>query len=271
MQTISRYFACVNRENPTRIAPEASIQWRRVRGLNRDMKALALTLLLVLLSITLQAGVLFTYNSVNVSTGVLCTFRLDTSGGYELLQAITETSRAARLTNHVVGVIADVRPILAEVKEIADNDWLIDAKLPSKDHRRTVDTGEMVTLLLITYNDAFVEMRPLTAYTNLLHKFDTLILACRRSPIKSTKNEGIILAPACVETFNECPLTVTDPYACIALPNLNAVLTEEEYNALRKGGQLNRISAFCNNSEALITSAMTLTSKGNVTLLRDLK
>jgi hypothetical protein len=216
----------------------------------------------------LQAGVVFTYNNVNISTGTLTLFRLDTAGGFELIQGESKNDATVAVTNHVCGDGVDVQPFLADLKQLSQDRWLIDGKPPQKDPRR-VEAGDMLTVILGTYNDNFVELRPLTGYTNVVGRFDQLIqkLAKRN---KCNQGAGILYTTRYVGTFNEQPAVLTDPYAVIGLPWLNHVFTSDEYDAMRKGGEMQKLTYSLKDRVVAITEMMKMVSTNGQTTLQDI-
>jgi hypothetical protein len=74
-----------------------------------------------------------------------------------------------------------------------------------------------------------------------------------------------------VGNFDDKPLTVTDPYALMALPQLNRVFTDAEYDKMRKGGQMDKISIYCKGKDTPIMAAISLTTRDGKTLLQDVK
>jgi len=214
-------------------------------------------------------GVLFTFNGVNVIKGTVTLFRLELNGSYELIQATSKDRSAAVVTNHVIGSGVDTRPLLAEVKDLADRHWLQNGKAPVHDHQRTVDTGDMITLLLVTYSGAFVEMRPLTSYPSLLHRFDALIEELSRTGTPSGIHNGILLTAEYVGTFDERIATVTDPYGIMGIPYLNKVFTPDDYTRVRQGGRFAHLKANFGDRAVSVTAEITLTPHGGEVWLQD--
>jgi len=234
------------------------------------MKHLRLWILLLLSPALSRAGVLFTYNCVNISDGTITLFRLDTSGSHELIEATTKDRTAATMTNHVCGTGVDVQPFLAAVKQLAESNWLADGNPPKQDPARRA-AGDMLTVLLVTYNDSFVELRPLTGYTNIVKRFDGLIKELGKNAKKSDKNDGLVFTTSYIGTFDEAPVMLTDPYAMIGMPWLNKVFTPDEYDAMRRGGEMDKLTYSMPGRTVPITSTMTLQTTKSQTVMQDVK
>jgi hypothetical protein len=218
-----------------------------------------------------HAAILFTYTCVNTATGAITMLRLDDSGGYEVIEATSKDSRAAILTNHVAGAGVDMRPFLSEVERLAHEEWLVDGKPIPQVRSHTATNGDSATVLLITYSGAFAEMRPVSVYTNLMQRFDDLIKNVSQTGPKCERNEGLLITSCYVGNFDDKPVTLTDPYALIALPHLNQVFTDAEYDKMRKGGQLDKISIYSKGKDTPITAAISLTTLDGKILLQDVE
>ena len=162
-------------------------------------------------------------------------------------------------------------PFLSEVKRLAHEEWLVGGKPIAQVRSHTATNGDSGTMLLITYSGAFAEMRPVSAYTNLLQQFGDLIKNLSQTGQKCGRNDGLLITSSYVGNFDDKPLTVTDPYALVALPQLNRVFTDAEYDKMRKGGQLDKISIYCKGKDTPITAAIPLTTRDGKTLLQDVK
>ena len=237
----------------------------------RFMKRAFFAAWLLLAPLLSHAGILFTYNCVNTATGAITILRLDDLGGYEVIEATSKDSRAAILTNHVAGAGVDMGPFLSEVKRLAHEEWLVGGKPIAQVRSHTAMNGDSVTMLLITYSGAFAEMRPVSAYTNLVQRCGDLIKNLSQTGQKCGRNDGILITSSYVGNFDDKPLTVTDPYALVALPQLNRVFTDAEYDRMRKEGQLDKISIYSKGKDTPITAAISLTTRDGKTLLQDVK
>ena len=164
-----------------------------------------------------------------------------------------------------------MRPFLSEVERLAHEEWLVDGKPIPQVRSHTATNGDSVTMLLITYSGAFAEMRPVSAYTNLVQRCGDLIKNLSQTGQKCGRNDGLLITSCYVGNFDDKPLTVTDPYALIALPQLNRVFTDAEYDKMRKGGQMDKISIYCKGKDTPITAAISLTTRDGKTLLQDVK
>lgn len=228
------------------------------------------SLLSLLVGINTYGAILFTYNNVEMDSGKITIFRLETNGKFELLEANTVDRYGATVTNHVEGAGLNTQSLIGEIKAAAAQAWMIDGQTPVKDRKAAMRTGLMPTLIMVSWSDSFVEMRPLTEYPKILAAVEALKDQALQTGRPSNKT-GIMLLPCNVGAFDDRVFTMTDPYAPMAAPLLEKVLTQEEYDTKRNGGEFNRLTGSSGNTTQGVISAMTLTPIDGRVVLKDVK
>ena len=212
-----------------------------------------------------DSGIVFAYNCVNVSTGNITLFRIQTDGTFELMEAVTASSRSASLTNHCQGKSPYIGLLLNAVNLLAKEQW------PTPKANKNWASGDMPTLLLVSWTPKFVELRPLTSYPTLLPILHAILEEARSSGITCKNNDGIILTPSFVGTFDEKPVVLQDPYAVLGLPNVNRLYTNNDYTKMRKGGNLGKLNIKVAGRNVAITTEMQCITKGGTTEISDIK
>jgi hypothetical protein len=231
---------------------------------NKTATKVVLTVVLGLLHSSLLAGVVFFYTNVNINDGTLSLMRVTPTGEFELIEVLSIGNNLGQVTNHTASAGLPMGKIKREVQGLMQTDWLVDGIMPKRNGQYSIDTGNLPNLLMCTWSDSTVEIRPLNQYTNIVNDFRRLQ---QLAESKTTcTNTGYILTPLYVGSVNDNPVTITDPYGNIYIPDIGKVLTEEQ--VLNQGGKAAmKIMGYEGHNVTLVTTPMLIRTEGTNTVI----
>ena len=227
------------------------------------LKKLAI-LSLILAPSSIFAGVVFFFTNVNINDGTLSIMRVTPSGSFELIEAVSVGYNLAQVTNHTAGVDLPLGKVKREISTLIQQNWKVNGEIPVRDGKYSIDTGNLPNLLMCTWSDTLVELRPLNQYTNLV--FDFLKLQQVAEAKDTATNTGYILTPLYAGSVNDHPITITDPYGTVFIPKIGAVIPEDAITDLG-GLAAMKMMGYDDHNVTLVTTPMHVRMEGTNTVL----